>query len=422
MQYSSLFTTLFWINKSRTKDNFARLYLRITLDQKRVNISLKQEVDIELWDHKRKKMKGRSQHAQTINTYINHVKSELLSIYQELKSEDKTITLQRIKSRFLGNHSNQHSLMNLFSYYNEKMSMKLAKKTQGHYKTSQKYILKYVKDEYKADDMFLKDLDYAFVIGFEHFLRSYKPRHYQSSLANNAVMKHIQRLRCMVKLAYHMEWLDRDPFIKFRPMLEKREREFLTKIELQKIECLNIDIERLSMVRDLFIFGCYTGISYSDIMTLEKHHVNLRADGKQWLAAKRNKNGNPFEMPLLPKALEILEKYSDHPRTEITKKLLPTISNQKLNAYLKEIADLVEVRKKLTFHMARHTFATTITLSNGVPIETVSKLLGHTKLATTQIYAKVIEQKVSEDMEKLENTLLKKVSKKDYSKISLRKV
>lgn len=422
MQHSSPFTTLFWVNKSRNKDNSARLYLRITLDQKRVNISLKQELDLNLWDHKRKQMKGRSQHAQTINTYMDHVKSELLGIYQDLKSQDKAITPRTIKTNFLGKNQNKHSLCSLFNYFNEKMSQKLAKKTKGHYKTSQKYLLSYISSEYKTEDIYLKDLDYSFLIGFEHFLRCYNPRHYQSSLANNAVMKHIQRLRRMTRLAYEMEWLERDPFIKFKPKLEKRQRDFLTGIELKGIEYLNLKIKRLAVVRDLFVFSCYTGVSYSDIRSLGEENLFTGINGKEWLRGKRNKNGNPYEIPLLPKALEILNNYKMDPRTEITKKLLPTISNQKLNSYLKEIQDLAEIKKNLTFHMSRHTFATTVTLSNGVPIETVSKMLGHTKLSTTQIYAKVIEEKVSHDMDALNKRLRNLNKTKRYDHIRLKKV
>ena len=405
MQTPSTFSILFWINTSRAKGNMARLYLRITLDGKRANISLNHRIDLDLWDHNLKKMIGRSRHAQTINHYLQDVSSDVFKAYRDLKSEKKNVTAEHIKCRFIGKDQKNRSLQGLIDYYNEKMVNKLAKKTLGHYKTSQKYLLKYIGSEYKASDINLRDLDYSFVIGFESFLRAYKPRHYQSQIGNNAVMKHIQRLRCMIKMAYHMEWVEKDPFIKFRPKLEKRQREFLTKAELQRIEVLNLELERLCVVRDLFVFSCYTGISYVDVMALSKEHIITGVDGKPWISAKRNKNGNPFEIPLLSKALELIEQYKDHPRANYDRRLLPKISNQKLNSYLKEIADLSRINKNLTFHMARHTFATTVTLSNGVPLETVSKLLGHTKLATTQIYARVIEQKVSADMEDLRKKL-----------------
>ncbi|WP_242205852.1 site-specific integrase [Aestuariivivens insulae] len=214
-------------------------------------------------------------------------------------------------------------------------------------------------------------------------------------------MKHIKRLRRMVTLAYQMEWIHRDPFVNFKIKIEKKEREFLTGDELQSIENLSSKIERLMVVKDLFVFSCYTGISYSDIVRLTTVNIVKGIDGHPWISGKRTKTGTPFKIPLLPKASILIDKYKNDIRTSISDNLLPKLSNQKLNSYLKEIADHCGIKKNLTFHMARHTFATTVTLTNGVPIETVSKLLGHTKLATTQIYARVVEKKVSQDMEKL---------------------
>ena len=187
--------------------------------------------------------------------------------------------------------------------------------------------------------------------------------------------------------------------------MEKRQREFLTEEELQNIVNLDVTSERLEIVKDLFLFSCYTGIPYGDIIQLSHKNLVIGIDGNKWITAKRNKNGIPYELPLLDVPLSLLNKYFGHARTKATGTLLPKISNQKLNSYLKEIADLCKIKKNLTFHMARHTFATTVTLSNGVPIETVSKMLGHTKLATTQIYARVIEKKVSNDMQLLRSKL-----------------
>ena len=186
---------------------------------------------------------------------------------------------------------------------------------------------------------------------------------------------------------------------------EKKEREFLTAVELESIENLVSNLQRLTVVRDIFVFSCYTGISYVDIINLTPSNIKLGIDGKFWIMSNRIKTGIPIKIPLLPKASAIIEKYQDHPRTIHYGSLLPKLSNQKLNSYLKEVADLCDIKKNLTFHMARHTFATTVTLGNGVPIETVSKLLGHTKLTTTQIYARVVEKKVSEDMSKLQMKL-----------------
>ncbi len=285
-------------------------------------------------------------------------------------------------------------MQNLIDYHNDKMVHKLHKDTMRHYKTSQKYILLLIKKRYRNSDLYLKDIGYDFIIEFENMLRSYN----QGSIANNTVMKHIQRLRKMITMAHHMEWIDRDPFAKFKGKHEKVERGFLTKAELTSIEELPYSIERIQTAKDLFIFSCYTGIAYGDVILLTNDNVVHGLDGYKWIVTKRQKNGNSVKIPLLPKALSLIETYKTHPKVIRNGTLFPKISNQKLNSYLKEVAELCAINKKITFHMARHTFATTITLSNGVPIETVSKILGHTKITTTQIYAKVIERKVSDDM------------------------
>ncbi len=406
MRTFSTFSILFWIYTSRiNENNEADIYVRITVNGKRINISLKQKINIDIWDKNRQRVKGAGTRSKQINFYLDEVKSGLVQCYRDLKSENRILTPQLVKARYLGEDKQIYSLKDIFEYHNTTMSHKLSPKTMCHYQTSQRYMLEYVSKKYKTKDIFLQNLDYAFVIGFENFLRGYKPKHYQKKIGNNAVMKHIQRLRRMITLAYHMEWIDRDPFAKFKPKLEKKEREFLTEIELKSIENREFSIERLSVVKDIFVFSCYTGISYSDIMELTKNNIVLGMDGNYWIESKRNKTKTIFKVPLLPVIEEIIKKYENHPRTYFINRLIPKISNQRLNSYLKEIADLCGIKKNLTFHMARHTFATTVTLNNGVPIETVSKLLGHTKIATTQIYARVLEKKVSEDMELLKRKL-----------------
>ncbi len=405
MRTSSTFSVLFWTNSNRIKDNETNVYVRITVNGKRVNLSLKQKVNLDLWDPKRQKAKGNSNSARELNFYIDETKSQIVQCYRDLKSTNKVVTAQLVKARFLGEDKKKYALTDIIEYHNDTMSSKLNSRTMCHYRTSQKYILDYIKKKYGTSDMYLQELDYSFVLGFESFLRSYKPKHYMGGIGNNAVMKHIQRLRRMITLAYHIEWIERDPFVKFKPKLERKEREFLTEEDLQKIKNYHPTAERLEVVKDLFLFSCYTGISYSDIMVLSQANIAEGIDGNRWIMSKRNKTGTPFKIPILPLVEFLINKYTDHPRTQFTKKLMPDFSNQRLNSYLKEIADACKIEKNLTFHMARHTFATTVTLSNGVPIETVSKLLGHTKIATTQIYARVVERKISEDMMKLKNQL-----------------
>jgi len=395
MKTSNTFSILFWLKLATAKNGKASLYARITINGKRAELSLKRKINISDWNVKKNRLKGTSDEAKLINNYIKQVNSELFQIYQKLKNEKKLVTASIIKAFFLGDE-NRHALSDIIKYHNEHMKSTLRWGTQKNYFTTHKYIFLFLKQTHNTTDVFLSELSYKFIIDFERFLR------HQKSMGNNTVMKHIERLRKMVTLAYKMEWIDKDPFLKFEAKYEKRERTFLTLEELQAIEKKKFNIPRLQLIKDLFVFSCYTGLSYGDVMRLTCSNLCIGIDKKQWIYSQREKTNIPVKIPLLSKALLIIEKYKWHPNSINKETLFPTISNQKLNSYLKEIADVCGIKKNMTFHMARHTFATTVTLSNGVPIETVSKLLGHSKITTTQIYAKVIEKKVSEDMQRLE--------------------
>lgn len=396
MKTSNTFSILFWLKLSSTKNEKAPLYVRITVNGKRAELSLKRKLVISDWDSTKSKLKGLSDETKLINNYIKKVSAQLFESYQKLKNENRQITSSNIKSLFLGNNESQNTLSDIIEYHNEHMKSTLRWGTQKNYLTTHKYIFIFLKQKHNATDIYLSELNYKFIIDFERFLLG------QKSMGNNTVMKHIERLRKMVSLAYKMEWIDKDPFIKFEAKYERKERTFLTLEELQAIENKSFDILRLQLIKDLFVFSCYTGLAYGDVMKLSNKNLRIGIDKKLWIYSQREKTNIQVKIPLLSKARDIINKYKAHPNSINKETLFPTISNQKLNSYLKEIADVCGISKNLTFHIARHTFATTVTLSNGVPIETVSKLLGHSKITTTQIYAKVIERKVSEDMEKLE--------------------
>ena len=193
-------------------------------------------------------------------------------------------------------------------------------------------------------------------------------------------------------------WLSRDPFAGFSMAKKEVERHALSNEELESLGNKKYSMERLNQVRDIFLFSCYTGLADADVQKLKRSEIGNGVDGGKWIFANRQKTKSLSRIPLLPRALKILDHYADHPQCLLTDKVLPVLSNQKMNSYLKEIADLSGIRKNLTYHIARHTFATTITLSNGVPMETVSKMLGHKNLRTTQHYAKILDQKISQDM------------------------
>jgi integrase len=198
-------------------------------------------------------------------------------------------------------------------------------------------------------------------------------------------------------------WLERNPFAGYTIKTREKERGYLTQDEIEAISAKNITIPRIEQVRDIFIFSCYTGLAYADVKKLTAEHLTNGIDGQKWIVTNRTKTDKRSAIPLLPQALVILEKYKAH--IEQTGMLLPVLSNQRMNSYLKEVGDICGITKVLTFHLARHSFATSIALTNGVPIETVSKMLGHTNLKTTQIYAKVVDTKISQDMERLKEKL-----------------
>lgn len=408
MRATNTFSVLFWANQKKAKQNETLIYARVTVNQQRVSISTKRKISLDLWNSKMQKAKGNSIEARQVNQYLSQIKAQLFQCYQDLKFKGELITAKLIKANYLGEGENSKTLQNLLEYHSKKTKGTLAIGTIRNFRVTEGYLNKFLEREFKTNDIFLNKLDYKFICDFANFLQCFWPKGHLRAMSNNTVMKHIQRFRKIVTLGYHIEWLDRDPFVRWKPTYEKRERPFLTDNELSNLETYHFHLERLERVRDLFVFSCYTGISYADIMSLTRSNILKGIDGNDWIFTDRQKTKTPVKVPLLQKAKMLIEKYKNHPITQITETLFPVITNEKVNLYLKEIAYSCGITKNLTFHMARHTFATTVTLSNGVPIETVSKLLGHSRIASTQIYARVVERKVSVDMQKLQKQFKEK--------------
>ena len=406
MKASTTFSVTFFPRKGRTASTKYLLYARITVNSQRVEFSLKRKVEIASWDKARGRAKGNTSSSKILNAKLQNTRAQIVEAYDSLLKDKKLITAESIKSRFLNQDSTGATLIQAFRYHENHCFVDLAPGTQSHYNTAEKHVVRFMKSKYKVNDMFLSELSYSFLTKYDHFLRNYKPKKKgERKLANNAVVKTIQRLRKVIKLAVKLEWLDKDPFISYQPKLTKTKRKYLSADQLKSIEEKVINIDRLSYIRDLFVFSCYSAFAYIDAINFTPNEIVLGIDGEKWIYTNRGKNDNPVRIPLLPKAKAMIDKYKNDPRSVQNGTVFPKISNQKLNAYLKEIATICGIESNLTFHVARHTFATTIALSNGLPIETLSKILGHSKITTTQIYAKVIEQKVSSDMKALKNSL-----------------
>ncbi len=401
MRTTNTFGIQFIIRKNKAKEELAPIYARVTVDARRVEISLKRWINPEDWDSIKGKAKGSRSEIKSLNHYLEEIRSRLVENYQELQVQKQLITAETIKNLFLGLDQKEYTLVRLIEYHNQVMKPMLAWGTLKNYFTTQKYVQEFLKKRFGTNDFFLSGLSYKFITDFEFFLRNHKPLDHQRPMENNGVMKHLERFRKMVTMAVKMEWIDRDPFEKYQLKFTRVERDFLTDRELEWIEKKHFSSGRLQYIRDLFVFSCYTGLAYIDTMNLTPDNITIGIDGEYWISTSRQKTDEPVRVPILPKAWVIIEKYRENPRSLKRGSVFPSITNQILNSYLKEIADLCGIKKNLTFHLARHTFATTVTLTNGVPIETVSKMLGHSKITTTQVYAKVIERKVSEDMKNL---------------------
>jgi len=413
MKTKHTFTVIFFTRKLRSNPNQLSIYVRITINGKRSEISLKRVIPVKDWDSNKSRGRGSSQKVRTLNAYLDEVYNRLLECHKELLTEDKFISSEAIKARYLGEDDNSKTLRELIAYHHGNMAFVLKRGTMKNYYTTEKYLYKFLLKKRRLKDIYLKQLNYEFVTDFEHFLRNYRNSKKQLMLSNNGVMKHLERFKKMVNLAVKLEWMHKNPFNQFQLKYQKYDRAYLSERELELLESTEFTSERLQRVKDCFVFSCYTGLSYVDVKELTEDNIVQGIDGRYWIFTKREKTDERVKVPLLSKALEIIEKYRALQKGDSADGLLPINSNQKTNKYLKEIAAMCNIHKNITFHVARHTFATTVMLSNGVPIETVSKLLGHSKLTTTQLYARVVETKISQDI----NNLLEKFKDKDYRKL-----
>ncbi|QJD96153.1 site-specific integrase [Mucilaginibacter robiniae] len=403
---NNTFGVAFYLKKQKTNQaGKSPIYARITVNGKRIEISVKRSIEESHWNPVKGMAKGSREEVSKLNKYLDQFKAGIIESYQQLLLQKKFITVEILKEKVTGGDQAEFTLCKLMEYHNAEQANVLEPGTMKNYNTTQKYIKEFIKERFKASDKYLSELSYKFITDFEYYLRNRTPEKGQKPLNNNGLMKHIERFCKMINLAVKLEWIDRNPFHAYQLKFDKVEREYLTKDELARIEKKHFNIVRLQVVQDLFIFSCYTGLAYIDVFNLTPDNLVNISENKIWIMTSRQKTNEPVKIPLLPKALAIIQKYKGHPQALAQGKVLPTLSNQKLNSYLKEIADTCGITKPLTFHIARHTFATTVTLTNGVPIETVSKLLGHSKLSTTQIYAKVVESKLGDDMARLSERL-----------------
>ena len=393
---------LFYAKKAKAAANgLVPIYTRITINGKRIELSTNRFVEISRWSTEAGKIKGSSEEARSINNHLDLLKSQIRDAEMQLIHKKVPITTETIKSKLLGVDERARMLVPIFKDHNNKIKELIGKEyapgTLERYTTSLKHTIEFMQWKYNISDIDITKIDHAFITDYEFWLRSVR------NCANNTAVKYIKNFNKIIKICLANDWLDRNPFANYKSKVKEVKRVFLTEDEIQALMNKEFKTERLTLVRDIFLFSCFTGLAYIDVKNLTESHISIGIDGEKWIFTHRQKTESASKIPILPITQMIIDKYKNHPECINKDKLLPILTNQKMNAYLKEIADICEIEKDLTFHIARHTFATTVTLTNGVPIESVSKMLGHKNLRTTQHYAKVLDRKVSEDMEVLRN-------------------
>ncbi|WP_438973022.1 site-specific integrase [Polaribacter sp.] len=414
---SKTFGLLFYLKKSKASaSGTLPIYLRMTIDGKRTEISTKRTIEIKKWSVEANKAIGRTEDIRELNAYLDSLVSKVYQCQRDLIQDNKEVTTETLKNKFLGIEEKQVTLINLFKDHNKQVEKLIGNGysagTLERYKTVCKHLQEFMKHTYNVSDFRLNKINHKFITDFEFYLKS------ERECAHNTTIKYIKNFKKIVRIAIANDWIVKDPFLNYKVQLKEVKREFLSEEEMQTMLDKDLHTHRLELVRDIFIFCCYTGLAYSDVKKLSKDSIVIGIDGDKWIKTNRTKTGTRSSIPLLPPALKILKKYENSPLSVSKGVLLPVLSNQKSNAYLKEIADLCVIKKNLTTHLARHTFATTVTLSNGVGIESVSKMLGHTSIKTTQHYAKILDSKVSDDMAILKQKFINQSTHLNLNKIA----
>jgi site-specific recombinase XerD len=403
MDVNNTFTISFYLRNDKI-DSRGRtpIYMRITVNGKRADISTHRKIEPNRWN-KAGKAKGNKDDIKQLNSYLDILRNKIYDIRADLIQRDELVSAEIIKNEYNGQGKKGKTLIEVFEYHNQKLKELVGKDyapaTHKRYETTLQHVKGFLKYKYRTNDIYLTQLDHEFVTELEYFFKI----HHKCN--HNTAAKYIKNLKKVVNLAVKNDWLAKDPFAKYNIHIKEVKRDYLEQEELSLIEEKDIRIERLDVIRDAFVLACYTGYAYAEIEDLAPEDIVKGIDGEYWIVKYRLKTDTRSSVPLLPQALRVIEKYKEHPLALTRNKVIPIPSNQKVNVYLKELATICGINKNLTFHMARHTFATTVTLTNGVPIESVSQMLGHKNIRTTQIYAKVVEKKVSEDMLILKNKL-----------------
>ena len=372
------------------------ILMQLTIGQQTCHISTKQNILPEKWGDG--KPIGHTREDQAITAFLEEIRTKAYNKFLQLQGQNINVTPERLKQALLGKDQVQpRGYVEIFDQwlveYSKMVGITTSKRTLDKYILVRNRLQDYIASQLGVKDISLEEVTPKFLSNFDNYLRV------EYNMANNHAMKIRQKLRTIYKVAIDNGWVSKNPFSTVKIHFDPVERDVLTKSELTALIQTDMIFDRLEKMRDVFVFACFTGLAHCDVAGLTKENIITDEAGQVWLKTHRQKTSEVVDIPLLEIPQLIIKKYQG--MKELNGKLLPTLTNSCSNLYLKEVAVRCGINKTLTFHMARHTFATTVTLSNGVPIESVAKMLGHRNIRTTQIYAKVIKDKLAEDMNNL---------------------
>ncbi|MDH6356009.1 site-specific recombinase XerD [Dysgonomonas sp. PH5-45] len=392
------FNVLFFIRKTKLKKSGETpIMLRITIEGQLVELQLKRDVKPNLWNQPKERCMGKDAASLEINRYLESVKLRLFEIHRKMEEEGKLINPIEIKRKFLGMDEEHKMFFQVFQEHNDKcrelIGKDYVKVTISRFDTCLKYFKEMVLNQYRVKDIPLREVNHALIQDYIHFLKVEK------NLSENTLIRYMKVIKKITNMALANEWMTKNPFVNIKFHEQEVHKEFLTKEELEILRTKEFDIPRLDLVRDVFLFQCWTGLAFIDVSELKEEHIVSDNEGNLWIRKSRQKTKIMCNIPLLDIPLQILEKYKDHPLCQKKGVLLPVMSNQKVNSYLKEIADFCGIKKQISSHSGRHTFSTVVALANNVSLENVAKMLGHTNTKMTQRYAKVLDQSILRDMQ-----------------------
>ncbi len=394
---------LFYIKRQKLlKNGEAPICMRVTIDKRKVEIMIKRSIPAELWNQTKECSKGRDRVSMELNHYLAAIRIKVLQIHQALDIEGKEVTVDAVRDRFYGRDNIQHTLLEVYAEHNSKCRSLIGKEytlsTVTKFETSIKRLGEFIRYKYHREDISLNDMDSKFVRDFEYWLKTF------IGCQNNSALKHLKNLKKVTRIALENEWMRKDPFAGIHFKRDEVEVEFLSREELDVLTSKEFTIKRLEQVRDIFAFCCYTGMAFADVQQLSKEHFVNDGKGNLWIRKARQKTKQMCNIPVITPARKLIEKYATNAECIAKNVIFPVSSNQKMNAYLKEIATICGIEKRLTTHVARHTAATIVFLANEVSMENVSKILGHSNIRMTQHYAKVLDSSILRDMNNVEKS------------------